>query len=1502
MRINGKDVKNPFGKNMFGDIFGTQEKGGSSMLGMMYRTRILSKKIKNVQLDVEGDEKEAKVENYDAVIEIDDDVINDDDSILEITDSMGPREQLAMTIRNWAVNPANDEFLINEGAVHALIALATMDDPKIKTSCASAFYHLSDRKQNREKLLQLGAAAGVISVAMGVKKWRLAKQCAMALCNLSTVELGETILAKEGGILALLILLGVRGQKLLPVCSQALYNMTCVSEHFKGLDRILKALMNLPPSAFDYSLYLLQAIFNCARFSWMRLRIIEDGVVNTISHILSEIGKKERRGQVLFFAAKCLRTLSESVGARSDLLGKNCMDLLLHLAQLAPGEAALLLIIKTVHNLLVVPSITNRAFEAAVEVVDAVLRAQPTVECTQYAGACLTIFMKLQMRGSPRLTTVAIRSLNSILESRDQLTQYSAISAAGNLFFIKGLLNSDFDAIQNLMVKFVETGLSVRDSAANQALILALAKLAQEPSYMDILGQLGLYDKVVDIVMTISTSEVATAMMRNCACAAFCRLAVQIGALKEDRRRAVADFHMRLLASADRDILFNAVSSIRALSETGICEEELASPQLWSLIASIAAKHQKDAELCRMCCALVAQFSYDADCHQGLAADGVLQMLFRNAHSEDVVAKELVVVTLCNVSVTPAARERLILSGVAEQLAHLSGGTRELLHELCAKCICNLTCAVEHHQLLIKQNVLHTLLMISLVRAVGSKAKLHCACAALNMVTDENVSDLRVSGVVRVFSAMSQGGSTVLQLICAKGFFLFTMEPRRREDIAQRLGVLQGLYAMVESDAPVTKIITGLSICNLLSDPCTQLAGLQSGALAVLKLLVTLDYAELREGVVRVICSLSNNRDLTPILLTEPLVPILVYCMQADCAWTFECALAALASLCQAEAFRGLAIDCDCVAALVTSVLQGKVLTADLAAEICRIFTWLSYEGNKVGVLLKSQVFLAVQTLLRLQLCSAESMVHLALLIRNATSERSMLVALVEQGAFALLQGAAMDHSRYNSTVLKAALRATRNLVAAPALHAKLVAQGAMQMLLFITREVEQTVPGAMGNEQYGPFNNTSEPLLDASDISSIVYIIQELSMQEEVHEGIVGGGAVMIFALLLLRSSEDSRQGMAAALAKLASTKACRQRLVDDRAPELIIELSKISHVMETQAKCSLALGHLSDITRVKEGVVESLLLLSLRVEDGEQPEEAPPAEGSKAAKMLGTTPYLSRSTPKDLRLTLRAIVRRQTGAEPAPHTAAKDACHLLGYDSLQGEYLKLRVDYSEYSYSAKNIAIGLETGGMVQRSGTSRHPLPSVSPAKELDFSDNTPQLAVGSNVIRGPNWLPAFEDGGEGSVGLVSAVQDGVATVLWPTAKQGSYRYGRQDGDSAFYKEVVPIDRNAELPLVPVDKQPTAKDCSDKREVVEKLVENKEDKPDEVKAEDPEPALAPLSQRASPKQSVSSKRRGSSSGSRSSPSVGRRTSSPETLPGIVNDSPLPGAAWRKNSAPHN
>jgi hypothetical protein len=118
---------------------------------------------------------------------------------------------------------------------------------------------------------------------------------------------------------------------------------------------------------------------------------------------------------------------------------------------------------------------------------------------------------------------------------------------------------------------------------------------------------------------------------------------------------------------------------------------------------------------------------------------------------------------------------------------------------------------------------------------------------------------------------------------------------------------------------------------------------------------------------------------------------------------------------------------------------------------------------------------------------------------------------------------------------------------------------------------------------------------------NEVNYISKMLNMLSQSHgcpQAMVEGGVMRIFKALIEGLSEGARSDMASALSNLAAVKCCRESLVQQGAGELLIALS-ITSDPNTQAQCALALGYLSELTKVSDGVVASLLLLSLNLEE---------------------------------------------------------------------------------------------------------------------------------------------------------------------------------------------------------------------------------------------------------------------------------------------------------------
>jgi hypothetical protein len=167
-----KSLHKIFRRPIVGDLFSNNTGTESSLLGLMYRSRVEMKKATDVQKNsINAVKYGGDISLTGSTAEISDFADSGDDSDDDRVETMSSKQQLAVTIRNWSMMPENDEHIIREGAAHALIALAGIEDPMIRKCCAVALYNLSSRPANRNELISLGAATGAITLTMSVKSW-----------------------------------------------------------------------------------------------------------------------------------------------------------------------------------------------------------------------------------------------------------------------------------------------------------------------------------------------------------------------------------------------------------------------------------------------------------------------------------------------------------------------------------------------------------------------------------------------------------------------------------------------------------------------------------------------------------------------------------------------------------------------------------------------------------------------------------------------------------------------------------------------------------------------------------------------------------------------------------------------------------------------------------------------------------------------------------------------------------------------------------------------------------------------------------------------------------------------------------------------------------------------------------------------------------------------------------------------------------------------------------
>ena len=335
---------------------------------------------------------------------------------------------------------------MQEGAVTALISLANIDDDRVKKCVSKAFYHLSSREPNRLSLLRLGAVNGLVTIAMRPTKFNVAKLCALTLCNLSMSQNEESALAENGTILALVILLGMRGHHLLPICVQALYNLTSCgwTQHFKPdtMRRVVKALMNVPQTFFDHQLYLIKSILNISRFSWVRSRMLEDGALFSLVSFTESIPNRQDKENNCYLAVSCLRMFSENVSGRTEMITKGCLKPLKNILKFCNRDTLLQLLL-IVFNLIHLQMSTQN-LELAVVITTFILNESTVVpendsDIYQYVAACLYLFCQQHQKFSFSITKKILLSLERLLGNEIPFIQGCVIPSCEALFFNKHL-------------------------------------------------------------------------------------------------------------------------------------------------------------------------------------------------------------------------------------------------------------------------------------------------------------------------------------------------------------------------------------------------------------------------------------------------------------------------------------------------------------------------------------------------------------------------------------------------------------------------------------------------------------------------------------------------------------------------------------------------------------------------------------------------------------------------------------------------------------------------------------------------------------------------------------------------------------------------------------------------------------------------------------------------------------------------------------------------------
>ena len=341
------------------------------------------------------------------------------------------------------------------------------------------------------------------------------------------------------------------------------------------------------------------------------------------------------------------------------------------------------------------------------------------------------------------------------------------------------------------------------------------------------------------------------------------------------------------------------------------------------------------------------------------------------------------------------------------------------------------------------------------------------------------------------------------------------------------------------------------------------------------------------------------------------------------------------------------------VHALVKSIMDGKVRSTEVAGEIVRTLTLISYEYEAIIPLMDSHIFLVLHILYRKGFLVPQTGEMVGLLIRNLVINSKTHTKIVESGALLLFRALYDPLIDKSVAFARAITIIASELGTSSELHEHMIEQGIIAMLhqVVLPAPIEDNskytklfpvkpsssygalVPDVTYNELAREQKQYSLNL-SCIDIRRITDAFYYLSTTNSTHSAIVDAEYTAIIRKLLDtgKVDYDGMLSIAKCTKNLSSSKVCRQKLVDTGAVEILLEITRASmkhskgindinvnvHAIEshgdrslniheeTQSACTVALGYLSEITHVASGDVSSLLDLKSHRENAEKQAQA--------------------------------------------------------------------------------------------------------------------------------------------------------------------------------------------------------------------------------------------------------------------------------------------------------
>ncbi|CAM9785845.1 unnamed protein product [Chrysoparadoxa australica] len=750
------------------------------------------------------------------------------------------KRQCAAMLLQWSLHKENAQRLVKEGSVEAILKMTKVDDLSVRAHCSAVLKHFGAAPILAERLVVRGGVAAITELASQARKPLVQRNCMVALANLTSLRGYEERMVEDGIVLALQMLVNEQ-ENFAELCAQALFNLTCVSEPYNHIERVIKCLLatssngNAPKEVKHISA---SALCNLADLPAMHSRLIEEGAISTLASIARGAQSRTRR-----LCAVILNSLASNKHERTNMVNKGVVPVLYGLSS-DEDLATLNLVSSTMLSLGGEEQSHSRMMQegaaSALCNIAMICASDP-----RSSLPCSIILYHLSCHDKHRL----LIAQEGVIPAMVTLLQTSTHEATlyHSLLTICRILTLEDNHLPILKQGGFPSILALCDHESRDiqaACSLALFSFSCGNSNVQEMVVAGGGTRAVISLIKRAGSDLDT--RRRCA-AVLCNLARASANVPPMVAEGVIPSIIDLLKTGDiLAVKYCCAALCLVAQDINNCPLIVSEGAVSHML--IGAK-DGDQVTKQSCCAVLSALSGQKDCREQLCASGALPALIQLAQMDDSETKLRCVIAFANLSCEVTIQSQMVEAAVVRVLAELSNSYKEETQLYCARALCNLACHHGSEMALIEQGGVTAIMMIAMVRSVSLETKQICARSLLNLMAEGTVELLLEEGLVAATTNLSKLDDEPSMRACATVFTALTGTPLGRKHLMQRKSSLLALFDLLRSGDQATKCIVGKGVCNIVCCPDSQRDAVEAGSVAALKKLAKLGVPDVEVAV-----------------------------------------------------------------------------------------------------------------------------------------------------------------------------------------------------------------------------------------------------------------------------------------------------------------------------------------------------------------------------------------------------------------------------------------------------------------------------------------------------------------------------------------------------------------------------------------------------------------------------------------------------------------------------